>query len=81
MMISTWTVAMMERRAKLGADARTLKVLSPFGTKWFWMKHVDVCTNSPKRGSKGDALVVDSATAEVMRFNLTARGWKVEVKF
>lgn len=60
---------------------RLLRVARPGQRSQFrWLHHIDVVTNLPKTTSdRTKALRLSSETAETIRFNLTARGWKVKL--
>lgn len=46
------------------------------------MHHIDVCSNAPRAAkSRATAMRLTAAMAETIRFNLTARGFRVRVEF
>jgi hypothetical protein len=50
-------------------------------TRLRYFKHTGHKFNEPIVGSRAQALPLTAEWAEVIRFNLTARGYRVEVRF
>lgn len=60
---------------------RVLRVATGVGWRGF-MTHIDVVTNRPKMTRNRErAIRLSAEMAETIRFNLTARGYRVRVEF
>jgi hypothetical protein len=50
-----------------------------FAARWGYLRRIDVVNNTPVTGARSKALRLSAEMAETIRFNLTARGYRVEV--